>query len=95
MFRVPTFKIGDLRGRLLQHGERAIEYVTGTLDPYFTCWEEAIRRDLLTTRQYGQFDVTFDRSALIRKTCRAQHEALARVFDAGFYSANDARRKLG
>ncbi len=73
----------------------AIEYVTGALDPYFTCWEHAIRRDLLTTRQYGQFDVTFDRSALIRSDVKSLHEALARARDAGVYTANDVRRKLG
>ncbi len=73
----------------------AIEYATGTLDPWFVVWEQAIRRDLLTTRQFGQFDVTFDRSTLIRSDVKSLHEALARGRDAGYYSVNDVRRKLG
>jgi len=96
VFRVPTWKIGDLSKATysnMESGENA--YVNGTLDPYFTCWEHAIRRDLLTTRQYGRFDVTFDRSTLIRNDITSLHVALARGRDAGFYSANDVRRKLG
>lgn len=73
----------------------AIEYVTGALDPYFACWEAAIRRDLLTTRQFNQFDVLFDRSALIRSDVKSQHDALARGRQNGIYSVNDARRALG
>ena len=96
VFRVPTWKIGDLTKATysnMESGENA--YVNGTLDPFFTCWEHAIRRDLLTVRQYGQFDVTFDRSTLIRNDIKSLHEALARGRDAGYYSANDVRRKLG
>jgi HK97 family phage portal protein len=95
-FRVPTWKIGDLSKANysnMEAGENS--YVTGTVDPYFVCWEHAIRRDLLTTRQFGQYDVTFDRSTLIRNDIKSLHEALARGRDAGYYSANDVRRKLG
>ena len=95
-FRVPTWKIGDLTKATysnMEAGENA--YATGTLDPFFTCWEHAIRRDLLTTRQYGRFDVAFDRSTLIRNDIKSLHEALARGRDAGIYSVNDARKALG
>lgn len=95
-FRVPTWKIGDLSKANYSNMEAgAIEYVTGALDPYFACWEHAIRRDLLTTRQFGQFDVLFDRSTLIRSDVRSLHEALARGRDAGYFSVNDVRRMLG
>lgn len=57
--------------------------------------ELAIRRDLLTKRQYGRYDVTFDRGALIRSDVKSLHEALARPRDAGIYTANDIRRKFG
>jgi HK97 family phage portal protein len=95
-FRVPTWKIGDLTKANysnMESGENS--YVNGTLDPYFVAWEHAIRRDLLTTRQYGQFDVAFDRSTLIRNDIKSLHEALARGRDAGFYSVNDVRKALG
>lgn len=96
MFRVPPHKIGDLSKATYSNMEAgAIEYVTGALDPYFTCWEQAIRRDLLTTRQYGRYDVAFDRQSLIRSDMQSLHAALATGRQAGFYSANDARRALG
>jgi HK97 family phage portal protein len=95
-FRVPTWKVGDLSKATYSNMEAgAIEYVNGALDPYFSLWEDAIRRDLLTTRQFGSFDVLFDRSTLIRSDVRSLHEALARGRDAGYYSVNDVRRKLG
>lgn len=96
VFRVPTWRIGDLSRATysnMESGERS--YVEGSLDPLFALWEAAIRRDLLTTRQFGQFTVAFDRAALIRNDIKTLHEALARGRDAGYYSANDIRRKLG
>ena len=95
-FRVPSFKIGDLTKATysnMEAGENA--YTASTLDPYFALWEAAVRRDLLTTRQFGAFDVSFDRSTLIRNDIKSLHEALARSRDAGIYTANDIRRKLG
>jgi HK97 family phage portal protein len=95
-FRLPPWKMGITEKTSYSNLEQgAIDYATGTLDPLFTCWEHAIRRDLLTTRQYGSYEVTFDRSTLIRADVKSLHEALARGRDAGFYSANDVRRKLG
>jgi HK97 family phage portal protein len=96
MFHVPTWKVGDLTKATYSNMEAgAQEYVSGALDPFFAVWEYAIRRDLLTTRQYGQYDVLFDRSALVRSDVKSLHEALARGREAGYYSANDVRRKLG
>jgi HK97 family phage portal protein len=95
-FRVPTWKIGDLTNANYSNMEAGeLAYVTSTLDPLFQLWEDAIRRDLLTTRQYNQFTVTFDRSSLIRSDVKAQHDALASGIQAGIYSQNDARRALG
>jgi hypothetical protein len=52
------------------------------------------RRDLLTNRQYNQYSVTFDPSALIRSDVQSQHASLAIGIQAGFYSQNDARRPV-
>lgn len=96
VFHLPLWKLGDLsKATYSNMAAGAEEYVNSTLDPLFTCIEHAIRRDLLTTRQYGRFDVTFDRSALIRSDVKSLHDALAVGRQNGFYSANDIRRKLG
>jgi phage portal protein BeeE len=73
----------------------ALDYITSTLDPLFQLWEDAMRRDLLTSRQFGQYTLQFDRAALLRSDVKSLHEALARGIQAGIYSQNDARRKLG
>jgi HK97 family phage portal protein len=93
---VPTWRIGDLSKATYSNMEAGWnQYLTSTLDPLFQAWEEALRRDVLTTRQYGAYDVIFDRSTLIRSDVKSLHEALARGRDAGIYSTNDARRALG
>ena len=95
-FKMPPWKTGDLSKTSyanLEAGELA--YLSGTLDPLFVLWESCIRRDLLTTRQFGQFDVQFDRASLIRSDIKSLHVALAQGIGAGFYSPNDARKILG
>lgn len=95
-FRVPVSKLGDLSKANYSNMEVSEQvYVTSTLDPYFVAWELALRRDILTTRQYGQYSVSFDRSALTRNDTKALHANLCQGIQNGIYSQNDARRKLG
>jgi HK97 family phage portal protein len=95
-FRVPLFKVSDLSKATYSNiSASAVEYVSSTLDPIYQAWEESIRRDLLTNRQYQTFTAQFDRNALIRSDVQAQHAALAAGINAGYYSQNDARRALG
>jgi HK97 family phage portal protein len=95
-FRVPTWKVGDLSKTSYANMEAgALDYVTSTLDPFFQLWEDAIRRDLLTTRQYSQYQIVFDRSALLRSDTKSLHDSLATGRNTGYLSANDCRRALG
>lgn len=94
--RVPPHKIGDLERSTFSNIEhQSIEYVGDALDPFFVAWEQAIRRDLLTTRQYPRYEVLFDRDALIRADIGARANALRLLRQDGLYSANDIRKKLG
>jgi HK97 family phage portal protein len=96
VFRVPAWKAGNLDKTSYSNMESsALDYVTSTLDPLFQLWEDAMRRDLLTSRQYNQYTIQFDRSALLRSDMQALHASLAVGRNTGFYSANDCRRKLG
>jgi phage portal protein BeeE len=70
-------------------------YVTSTLDPFFECWEEALRRDVLTTRQYGSYVVTFDRQSLVRNDVKNLYPSLSQGIQNGFLCQNDARKALG
>ncbi len=96
IFRVPPWKVGDMTNANYSNMEAGeLAYVTSTLDPYFECWESALRRDVLSTRQYGQFTIGFDRSALVRNDVKSLHDSLASGIQSGIYSQNDARKLLG
>lgn len=95
-FRVPPWKAGLMESTNysnMESGENA--YITSTLDPLFESWELALRRDLLTARQYGTYTVTFDRSALVRNDVKSLYDSLSKGIQNGFLSQNDARRALG
>lgn len=95
-FRVPVSKVGDLSKSNYSNMEVSEQvYVTSTLDPYYIAWELALRRDLLTVRQYGQYSVQFDRSTLTRNDRKALNDSLCQGIQNGFISANDARKALG
>lgn len=96
VFRVPPYLISDLTHANYSNVEAlSISYVSGTLDPLFRAWELSLRRDVLTARQYGAYTVEFDRSALIQSDVRSLYTALATARQAGIFSVNDCRRKLG
>jgi HK97 family phage portal protein len=95
-FRMPPHKIGDLeRATFSNIEQQSIDYVTGTLDPFLVAWEQAIRRDMLTTRQFPGYVVQFDRQALIKADIKSLLDALAVGRQNGWYNANDILKKLG
>jgi HK97 family phage portal protein len=95
-FRVPPWKIGDLSKANYSNMESGeLTYITDSLDPWFELWEEALRRDLLTTRQYGQFSVTFNRQALVRNDVRSLNASLQSGIQNGYLSQNEARKAIG
>jgi HK97 family phage portal protein len=94
-FRVPPHKIGDLERATFSNIEaQDRDYVNSALNPYLVMWEQALRRDVLTTRQYPRYQVIFDREALIEADSKSRADALAVGRQNGWWSANDVRRKL-
>jgi HK97 family phage portal protein len=94
-WRVPPHKIGDLERATFSNIEaQDRDYVNSSLNPYLVMWEQALRRDVLTTRQYPKYQVIFDREALIEADSKSRSEALAIGRQNGWWSANDVRRKL-
>lgn len=95
-FRVPVSKIGDLSKSNYSNMEVSEQvYVNSTLDPYYRSFELAMRRDLLTSRQYDRYSVQFDRAALTRNDRKALTDGLSQGIQNGFISQNDARKALG
>ena len=74
VFRVPAWKAGNLDKTSYSNMEcSSLDYVTSTLDPLFQLWEDAMRRDLLTSRQYGQFVI----HSIARRSLRSDTKSLA------------------
>ena len=95
-FRVPPWKAGIMENTTYSNMESGeLVYVTSTLDPFFECWEEALRRDVLTVRQYNNYTVTFDRQSLVRNDVKNLYPSLSQGIQNGFLSQNDARKALG
>lgn len=96
VFRVPPWKSGLMDSANYSNMESGqLAYLTDTLDPLFVNWEEALRRDLLTSRQFGSYTVQFDRQALLRNDIESVNNSLQSGINSGYLSANDARRALG
>lgn len=92
---VPPHKIGDLDHATfsnIEHLDR--EFVAQSCDPIFVLFEQSLRRDVLTTRQYPRKRTVFDREALIQSDFKSRIEALGIAREKGVYSANDVRRRL-
>lgn len=95
-FRVPSHKINDLERATFSNIEaQDRDYVNSGLDPYLVLWEQALRRDLLTTRQYPRYVAMFDREALIQADSQSRAQGFAQGRQNGWYSVNDIRHKLG
>ncbi len=71
----------------------AIYFVQYTLLPWFTCWEQAIERSLLSDSD--EFYVKFNERALLRGTLKDQAEFFAKALGAGghgaWYTQNEVR----
>ena len=95
-FRMAPHKIGDLERATFSNIEhQAIEHVGDCLGPFYTTFEQSLRRDVLTTRQYPRFDVMFDRVVMIQTDLSALSDSLSKQVNAGIITINDARRRLG
>lgn len=58
-------------------------FVRYGLNPWFTAWEQAIARDLLTDREQDQLYARFNAGALLRGSMKDQAEFFARALGAG------------
>ncbi|MBW6531918.1 phage portal protein [Sphingomonas sp. RRHST34] len=69
--------------------------VTYCLQPWFTAWEEAIERSLLTEAEQATHDVKFNAGALLRGSLKDQAEILSKMIGgpgaAGWGVPNEAR----
>lgn len=90
IYRVPLHLIGDLERSTNNNIEhQGIEVVKFTLMPYFVSWEQAIKRDLLTTKSFNTHDAVFVVNALVRGDMLSRFQAYAVARQWGWLSVND------
>lgn len=94
MFRVPPHMIGNLDKATfsnIEHQSRG--FIDYTMLPWFTRFEQAIRRDLLTESEKKQYFAEFMPDALLRGDTKSRYDAYAVGRNWGWLSVNDIRRK--
>lgn len=93
-WRIPPHKIGDLERATFSNIEhQALEYVTDSLMPRLTRWEQRLNRDLLTEAEQREFYFEFLTDALLRGDTTSRFNAYRVAIDGGWMNPNEARVK--
>lgn len=94
IFRVPPHMIGDLTRSTNNNIEhQSLEFLTHTLGPWITCFEQAVTRDLIPESEQEDLLAEFLADAMLRGDIKTRYAAYAAGRQWGFLSANDIRRK--
>jgi len=87
--------IGDLDKSSFNNMEhQGREFLTMTIDPILTLWEQAIWRDLLNSNEKRRYYAEFDRSSLVQADVKTMNESFQIGINNGWLSINDVRRML-
>ncbi len=96
LFRTPPYKIGIIEKSTLNNVEQQNRaWVTDKLAPLAERIEDAIARDLLTTRGRRSLTARFDFAELLRGDIKTRTEANAKNIQWGVLSPNDVREREG
>lgn len=93
-YRMQQHKIGLLENATFSNIEhQGIEFVTDTMQPWLTRWEQAIYRDLLTPTERADYYAEHLVDALLRGDTVSRYEAYNIGRNGGWLSANDIRER--
>lgn len=93
LLRVPPHKVGVLdRATFSNIEQQAIEWVTDTIVPYLTVWEQAVRRDLILNP--SRFKAEHDVNGLLRGDTVSRFAAYSTALGgAPFMSVEEVRQR--
>ena len=92
IFRVPPHMIGDLeRATFSNIEQQSLGFITYTLMPWLTRFEQAIKRDLLLPKERSQLHVKFNVAALLRGDAAARSTYYHNGIQDGWMTRNEAR----
>lgn len=93
LFNVPPVLLGDLRHANFSNSvEMMRHFVTVTLRPWLTRWEQAIERSLMGPIARGRYFVEFSAEGLLRGDAKNRADFYASGIDAGWLLKSEARR---
>lgn len=91
-FGVPLYKLGEGKESYSSNEQNAIEYVTGTLHPIVTQYEEEQTWKLLTDREIGRgLEIRINLMAELRGDTAARGNWYQTMLQNGPFSVNDVR----
>lgn len=92
IYRVPPHMIGDLeRATFSNIEQQSIEFISYTMLPWFTNWEQSIQLNLMLQRERKKYFVEFLTAALERGDIQTRYQAYGMGRQWGWLSANDVR----
>ena len=92
-FNVPGHKIGIIGNQPRANVEQEnISYVTDTIAPICTRWEQALNQKLLTREERREYFIEFNLNALLRGAFKDRNDGYAKGRQWGWWSVNDIRR---
>lgn len=93
-YGVPPHKVYDLeRSHFRNIEHQSIEFVTDSLGPYLTEFEQACTQYLLTPKERGQYFAEFMVDALLRGDIKSRYEAYRIGVTTGWLSRNEVRKR--
>lgn len=93
IFRVPPHLIGDLERATFSNIEtQSLEFLTYSLRPWLTRWEESLTVQLLTPAEQETYFVEFLTADLLRGDTKSRYEAYRMAREAGWLSVNEIRQ---
>lgn len=93
LFNVPPVLLGDLRHANFSNSvEMMRHFVTVTLRPWLTRWEQAMERSLMGPIARGRYFVEFSAEGLLRGDSKHRAEFYKAGIDAGWLLKSEARR---
>lgn len=91
---VPPHKVAELSRSTNNNIEQQSRDYIERLSPYFVAIEQAIRRDLLTSRSWPRYRAVYDREALVQADWASLAAWYQAMLQNGVFCPNDVRRKL-
>ena len=92
IFRIPPHLIGDLEHATFSNiEEQSLEFVTYTLEPWLSRWEQSMQRCLLRPEEKSTYFIRFNVDGLLRGNYQSRMQGYATGIQNGILSINDVR----